>query len=140
MKALSVWQPWASLIAIGAKRIETRGWSTAYRGPLAIHAAKRMTVGNSDFALSNLCQPVWHAAGLTWPFPLGAIVAVARLAICVPVEAVGELAPRERTFGDYRPGRFAFVLTDIRRIEPAIPWRGAKGLFDMPDSALASAL
>jgi len=41
MKALTLWQPWASLIAVGAKRIETRSWSTKYRGPLAIHAAAR---------------------------------------------------------------------------------------------------
>ena len=41
MKALTLWQPWASLIAVGAKTIETRSWSTKYRGPLAIHAAKR---------------------------------------------------------------------------------------------------
>lgn len=38
MRAITLWQPWASLIAIGAKTIETRSWSTAYRGPLAIHA------------------------------------------------------------------------------------------------------
>lgn len=41
IKALSLWQPWASLIAIGAKKIETRGWSTKYRGPLVICSAKR---------------------------------------------------------------------------------------------------
>lgn len=41
MKALTLWQPWASLVALGIKTIETRSWSTQYRGPLAIHAAKR---------------------------------------------------------------------------------------------------
>lgn len=41
MKALSLWQPWATLIANGAKQIETRSWSTSYRGPILIHAAKR---------------------------------------------------------------------------------------------------
>lgn len=40
MKALTLTQPWATLVAIGAKQIETRGWATDYRGPLAIHAAK----------------------------------------------------------------------------------------------------
>jgi activating signal cointegrator 1 len=44
MKALSLWQPWATLVAIGAKRLETRGyWPYAYRGDLAIHAARRWT-------------------------------------------------------------------------------------------------
>ena len=41
MRALSLWQPWASGIALGAKRIETRSWSTPYRVPIAIHAAKK---------------------------------------------------------------------------------------------------
>jgi activating signal cointegrator 1 len=40
MKAITLTQPWATLVAIGAKRIETRSWPTNYRGPLAIHAAK----------------------------------------------------------------------------------------------------
>lgn len=49
MKALTLWQPWASLVALGAKRIETRSWSTTYRGPLAIHAAARKPeVPNED--------------------------------------------------------------------------------------------
>lgn len=39
MKAITVWQPWASLLACGAKQYETRPWTTSYRGPIAIHAA-----------------------------------------------------------------------------------------------------
>jgi hypothetical protein len=42
MKAITLYQPWATLVAIGAKRIETRSWSTQYRGPLAIHVSKRV--------------------------------------------------------------------------------------------------
>ncbi len=41
IKALTIWQPYASLIAAGLKQYETRSWSTRYRGLLAIHAAKR---------------------------------------------------------------------------------------------------
>lgn len=40
MKALSVKQPWASLIVSGLKDIENRSWSTNYRGPILIHASK----------------------------------------------------------------------------------------------------
>lgn len=39
MKALTIWQPWASLLACGAKKYETRGRAISYRGPIAIHAA-----------------------------------------------------------------------------------------------------
>src|SRR5690348_17556570 len=49
MKALTLTQPWASLVAIGAKRIETRSWSTSYRGPLAIHAAKGFPKSAQEF-------------------------------------------------------------------------------------------
>lgn len=41
MKAISLWQPWATLISTGDKTWETRSWATTYRGPLAIHAAKK---------------------------------------------------------------------------------------------------
>lgn len=41
MKAITIWQPWASLLACGAKKYETRSWKTDYRGPIAIHAAKK---------------------------------------------------------------------------------------------------
>ncbi len=40
MKTLSLLQPWATLVITGAKKLETRAWSTAYRGPLLIHASK----------------------------------------------------------------------------------------------------
>lgn len=46
MKALTIWQPWASLLVSGQKKYETRSWATAYRGPIAIHAA--MAAGASD--------------------------------------------------------------------------------------------
>ncbi len=40
MKALSLLQPWVTLVILGVKQIETRSWSTAYRGPLLIHASR----------------------------------------------------------------------------------------------------
>ena len=41
MKAITIWQPWASLLACGAKQYETRSWATKYRGPVAIHAVAK---------------------------------------------------------------------------------------------------
>lgn len=41
LKALTIWQPWASMLGCGAKLYETRGWATKYRGPVAIHAAMK---------------------------------------------------------------------------------------------------
>ena len=53
MKALSLTQPWASLVVIGAKCYETRSWATNYRGPLAIHASKGFPVWAKQFAGSS---------------------------------------------------------------------------------------
>ncbi|KQO04623.1 hypothetical protein ASF12_13925 [Paenibacillus sp. Leaf72] len=44
MKAITIIQPWATLIAIGAKQYETRGWSTKHRGALAIHAGSQKSI------------------------------------------------------------------------------------------------
>jgi hypothetical protein len=109
MKALTLTQPWATLVAIGAKRIETRSWRTAYRGPLAIHAAKGLaSVGGMRGLMQlGLSQP-FASALLTSGFgnpgrlPLGAIIATCTLVDCVPTDLymtvkrgqmAGEFAP-----------------------------------------------
>lgn len=68
MKALSLWQPWASAIALGAKRVETRSWETLYRGPLLIHAAKRRPVYellalNSNWTWLAVLRPLGKRMG-----------------------------------------------------------------------------
>lgn len=55
MKALTVTEPWATLIAIGAKRIETRSWPTEYRGPVAIHSRARGPIPEG-LHLDHLCR------------------------------------------------------------------------------------
>lgn len=42
MKVISIIQPWATLIALGEKKFETRSWKTKYHGELAIHAIKKI--------------------------------------------------------------------------------------------------
>ena len=66
MRALSLWQPWASLIADERKKIETRHWPMHYRGPLAIHGTK----GNFDKEFAEECG--YEVCKL----PLGAIVCI----------------------------------------------------------------
>lgn len=148
MKALSLIQPWATLIAIGSKRIETRSWSTDYRGPIAIHASKWMTPAgkyvNADVeACIAMCYREPFTTELTMggiarvlDLPSGAIVATARLVDVVRTDAirVGEL---EREFGDYRPGRFAWRLADVQQLRTPVPYRGFPGLWDLPAEALA---
>jgi activating signal cointegrator 1 len=92
MRALTLWQPWASLIAVGAKTIETRGWSTSYRGPLLIHAAKFRCAQPWRLAVPIAAVPAVDA--LDRPLPLGAVVAAADLVDCVPILAPLDRLPR----------------------------------------------
>lgn len=96
MKALTLTQPWATLVAIGMKKIETRSWSTSYRGPLAIHAAQGLGPVGGKQGLMELCRTepfrsVLIAAGYlgTPGLPLGVIVATCELIDCVPTQHPG---------------------------------------------------
>lgn len=136
MKALSLWQPWASAMAYGWKRIETRHWSTSYRGPLAIHAAKRWTWEERD---------EWECARRDNPElrlpdrpPLGAVVAVCRLVDIRPTELLrGRINGQECRWGDYSDRRFGWIFEDIRALPEPIPFRGAQGFFDIPYDLLS---
>lgn len=147
MKALSLTQPWATCVAIGAKRIETRSWGTVYRGPLAIHAAKTFPRAARELCFGNPFMEPLMAARYedVDALPLGAIIAVAQL---VDVRGTGRHGapaawlqevlieaddyPREREFGDYSPGRFAWMLADVRQLTTPIACRGALGLWALP--------
>ncbi|MFN5288139.1 MAG: ASCH domain-containing protein [Planctomyces sp.] len=57
MKALSIRQPFASLIAAGKKTVELRTWYTHYRGPLLICAAKSATGLSPEERLAGGGEP-----------------------------------------------------------------------------------
>jgi hypothetical protein len=142
---LTLTQPWASMIeavALGlpGKRIETRSWQTSYRGPLAIHAGKGLA-GMQKGVWEDLCQSTpfremllemgyVNAAGQvnTDALPRGAIVAVVDLVDILPVEQVPPTEP-ERSFGNYAPGRYAWLLENVRRVEPPVQAKGKQGLW-----------
>lgn len=89
MKALTVRQPWASLIAVGAKRIETLSWSTKYRGRLLIHAGRALIDNAETNALAQHLfrddEPgVWKVP-CDPPMARGAVVASATLTDCIPI-------------------------------------------------------
>lgn len=161
VKCLSLHQPWASAIALGAKRIETRHWSTNYRGPLLIHAAKtRESLDDEDPEedLRFIGAPAWRPIpGMPgWPdslMPLGALVAIARLIACLPSEEFEgysgyvitepdgrrhdlDLSGGELALGNYAPGRFGWVLADVRPLPVPIPFRGQQNIFPVPAEIL----
>ena len=139
MKALSVMQPWATLIALGAKRIETRSWSTSYRGPLAIHASGRITKEAAMSLRDPLIREALAAGGYregngpaTNPFglPLGAVIAVVTLIDVRRITPESVPAEPERSFGDYTPGRFAWRIDEVQRLPEPVAAKGALGLWE----------
>lgn len=138
IKALSLWQPWATLVARGLKARETRHWAVDYRGPIAIHAAKTLDLAGAP---ELLCQA---GLGARWwdECPLGAVVAVARLKGCARADDVVDLLSRaERAAGNYAAGRFAWRLDDVRALADPIPLAGRQGLFNWtPPDDLADRL
>ncbi len=184
-RALTLHQPWASLVALGVKTIETRSWATKYRGPLLIHAGVRRPRPVE-------VRPLAHALRLSWcaildvgphcstpcggcavtasrAIPLGAALAACTLVDCVPMlDVVGteshpgpwlevgrsrpylslwrgpgsEVAERvddQLPYGQFEPGRFAWLLADVAPLPEPIPVRGRQGLWSSAglDAALA---
>lgn len=181
MKALTLHQPWASLIALGVKTVETRSWSTRYRGPLAIHAGAKRPVdrgtptvgeyrlrafGRSGWAMEGPGLPAYRSTPRLEGYlpPFGAIVATCTLADCVPmvdrdarpmekgphvVLAEGRAAlclpvlsrglnvsldmsdlSAQVPFGDFAPGRYAWLLEDLKPTTERCPACWGKGWHD----------
>lgn len=134
LKALSLWQPWASAMAYRLKRNETRDWPTKYRGPLLIHAAAR----KPDWMDWNVLTypPVAKALqergiGDERSFPLGVAVCIVNLVDCVPVESIRDsLNPVELALGNYNDGRFAWITEFLHKIEKPIPMKGHQRLWN----------
>jgi hypothetical protein len=179
------------LIAVGAKKIETRSWATSYRGLVAIHQAAGFPREFNKAQLIDVClSEPFHSAliaadmlrigkrhnipgvwrdhpgyfyleckvgdprGYSLVLPRGRIVAVATLTNCHRIPDVPRHFPRgvpddhphasypvvlppfsdtpERAFGDYWPGRYAWLLADVRRLPEPIPHRGALSLWAVP--------
>lgn len=145
MRALTLWQPWASLMAVGAKRWETRSWSTSYRGPVLIHAghAKAPRIDDPRFteeAIQALGVADWDT------LPKGAVLAVADL---VDVRQVSRLDPfpaehtvgslyRETLFGDWSVGRYAWRFDNVSRLDAPIEARGRQRLWVPSDAVIAA--
>lgn len=136
MRGLTLTQPWATLMALGAKRIETRSWQHSYRGLVAIHAAKTVPRWAEDID----CTEPFLTYLYDRQIPRGVIVAVGRLVDYIPTNTlIPELratlpAPDtdEYAFGDYSPYRYAWLFEDVRPLAQPIPCRGMYGLWEMP--------
>lgn len=151
MKAITIWQPWASLLACGGKRFETRPWATSYRGPIAIHAAKKDVFDALAVIPVPVALEMKKLIGSEWKdLPTGAVIATANLVGCHKIGRIPEahsstqrtgcwncnepdtwidVTPQEASFGDWTPGRFAWELSDVKVISP-VPVSGKQGLWN----------
>ena len=119
MKIISVRQPWASLIASGAKDIENRTWPTRYRGSLLIHASQRADDVTAD--------EIERRFGVRLPstLPLGGVVGITDIVDCV----------KQHPSKWYAPPHWAFVLANSRPF-PFVQWKGQLGIRDAPAELL----
>lgn len=138
MRTLTIYQPWASLIALGEKKIETRRWATSYRGPLAIHA------GKTNFTQFGQAEPFRSAIekhGLYYKqLPTGAVIAICNLTDCLRIQITDikeektlnpyTLSDKERAFGDFTSFRYAWLLDNIKMLPEPIPTKGKQGLWN----------
>ena len=132
LKAISLWAPWGSLVADGHKHIETRHW----RPPdwlvgqrLAIHQAKKI---DKHFAY----QCGYGANGILCP--LGAVVAIVFLESWMQftAENTEHISDEEKRYGDFYPGRFGWVFTDVKKLKEPVPFRGHQSIFDWPEGVV----
>lgn len=142
MKALTIWQPWATLIACGAKHFETRDWSTEYRGKLAVHAGKRWNEDLLTTCYKDPFRDVLRGTKYERPsnLPRGKILCVTRIARIWKAEELPRhyLNEFEEAFGNFSHGRYAWQLDVGRRLDPPLPARGRPGLWDVDLSDLTA--
>jgi hypothetical protein len=150
MKAVTLHQPYATAIALGCKRIETRGYRTHHRGPIAIHASMSArpeymgVIRDMPAADAAAFIAAGYAVGgkpSLLKLPQACIVAIAEIQGVCPVEELQRaryttasgssiLTDGERYWGNYSAGRFGWILVNIRRLAKPIPTRGYQGLWD----------
>lgn len=135
LKALTVSQPFADLIADGSKFVENRVWSTSYRGPLAIHA------GNGSKYLSKS-----ELQG----FKRGVVVAVCRIIACVSMQEIAYRRGNDRTGRpattgptwdeiarhEHAEGPWCWILADVVKLDDPVACSGSQGLFALQGRVL----
>ena len=134
MKALSIHQPWAWLIAAGYKDVENRTWCTNHRGRVYIHTGKG--VDDEDFpALRRVAQE----GGLLLPeddeflraLPRGAIIGEVHITACRPIDSLNCEPTRP---SPWALGPWCWSMAWPSLYDEPVPWKGSLGLFEVPDN------
>jgi len=138
VRAITLWQPWASFMMAGLKTYETRSWRLPEDGWVAIHAAKRepRDVGRFINERSQSQHRRMFLAGLGIigevfeRLPRGQVLGLALFNESVPVETVRwTLGAYDSHLGDWTDGRFAWPVANIYHFPRGIPARGKQGIW-----------
>jgi activating signal cointegrator 1 len=138
MKAISLWQPWASLWCSTRKVHETRHWRCSHRGWLLVHAAKRFETVDLHDQLRLILDGEF---GDRWSkdLPTGALIGMVNVVDCLPTQMLnGDSAASDddRECGDFGPGRFAWKRDEFRLFDQPIAYRGKQGIFTVPNDVI----
>lgn len=137
IKAITIKQPWATLIALGEKKFETRSWPTKHRGPIAIHAGKALDKEAYEQFSEILAAHGYHSKE---DLPYGAVIATTSIVECHKVvqnendnsaltdKGFTILEPEYR-MGYYSIGYHAWQLDSAEKLEEPIPAKGQLGLW-----------
>ena len=144
MKVLTVWQPWAQLLAAGYKHNETRSWRTNYRGEILIHASKKPYSQTERLMTAKSRKLIRDTLGLgfiDWRqrIPTGVIIGKAKLTDCKLIDEsyyqfTRDLCPEEFVYGDFTPGRYAWVFEEPELFKNPLPAAGKQGLWNFDGS------
>lgn len=122
MKALSIKEPYASLILHGYKMIETRSWKAPANmigKEIIIHASKSNNRIDKEYLTNKWLMTVIGCLHIVDNLNFGKAIAKARLVDCVPVEKIrDDIGWVEYVCGFYDDGRYAWILDDVTPIEP----------------------
>ena len=128
MKVLTIKEPYATLIYNNKKKIETRSWKTNYRGELYIHASKSKLTNkikdNKDI-MTYLNNDELH---------YGKIICKCILKDCIYMDEnfINEIKKNKNEYlvGEYKVGRYAWILTDVEPLKNKIEANGKLGIWN----------
>ena len=129
LKAITLYQPHATLVVLGEKRIETRPRKWGFVGQVAIHASlshKWMHLCETEPFKSALSRHGLTSGDLDFGYVLGEVYKTG----CFPTETMGGISSLERDFGDYSPGRFAYTTEHFIRYQVPRLARGQQGIWE----------
>jgi hypothetical protein len=141
MKTLSLLQPWATLVVMGAKKIETRSWNTKYRGEILIHASANKKEAELLCGVPGK-DPFKRFIRHCTDLPFGAIIGKANIvSTATTTELLSsnmfikdiQLTDQEKAFGDYTPGRYGWLLKDAIQFRNPVKAKGSLSLWEHPD-------